>query len=254
MTERCAAVFGTAHITCNVMSQRILDSTTEKDMAIRVGQAFKGDDELRKASEVVPPWEKFDEVKVPSVARVRTPQPPPVGDGRWVQMAQARRDAADAALGPKADMPKPLIKLRGRTPRTPPAEESLTWGREARDLDQRALVRVLHDLKARLGKEQKLRESAEAKLARSGRSRSETPLLPNGTRSMSSSFFDAMDPSRKAMSLSLARSSGLYLNDAAGILAKDRLNEMFERAPTQRPKRTRPFTGGGCPYATVEVT
>eukprot|EP00440_Ansanella_granifera_P027813 gb/GFBE01030219.1/.p1 GENE.gb/GFBE01030219.1/~~gb/GFBE01030219.1/.p1 ORF type:complete len:258 (+),score=23.84 gb/GFBE01030219.1/:1-774(+) len=254
MTEICAPIASTGHITCNVISQRVLDGTTQKDMAIRVGQAMRSEEKLRQASEVTPPWMRVDEGPV---CRPRTtpptPQPPAVGDGRLVQMALARRAAADAALGPRADMPRPLIKLRGRTPQTPAAEESLEWGREARDLDQRALARVLHELQGRLSKETKLRADAEAKLSRKlSRSRSETPLLPGASRTMASSCFADIAPNTKALAMSMARGQGWYYPNSAGSRPRDRMTEMLEQMPPyQRPKRTRPLSASGCPYATM---
>jgi hypothetical protein len=136
----------------------------------------------------------------------------------------------------------------------PAAEESLEWGREARDLDQRALTRVLKGLQERLGQEKKWREVAEARLTRksSSSSRSETSLLLGKTamRSTSSSAFESLGTNGRAMGLSLARGKGWHLNNAAGSHATDRMTEMLERQPPyQRPKRARPLSAEGAPYA-----
>lgn len=253
MTERCIPICLSGHISPNITTCRILDLTTTKDVLKRADQGLQSDEQLRKASEVVPPWMKFGEAMPPTPRTApRTPQPP-VAEGRLVQLAESRRLAADRALGPKCELPAPRIKLRGRTPQVPAAEESLEWGREARDLDQRALTRVLKGLQERLGQEKKWREVAEARLTRkSSSSRSETPLLLGKTamRSTSSSAFVSLGTNDKALGLSLARGKGWYANNAAGTQATDRMTEMLERQPPyQRPKRSRPLSAEGAPYA-----
>lgn len=253
MCERCQPLFSTGHISPNVTTCRALDQTTTKDVLMRANQGLRSDDEIRQVSEVVPPWMKYGEAAPPTPQPApRTPQPPAL-EGRLVQLAESRRLAAERALGPKADLPAPRIKLRGRTPQVPAAEESLEWGREARDLDQRALARVLKGLQERLGQETKWRELAEARLARkSSSSRSETPLLPAKSmmRSTSSSVFGSLNTNDKAMGLSMARGKGWHLSNAAGTHATDRMMEMFERQPPyQRPKRSRPLSAEGAPYA-----
>jgi len=251
MTERVAPVFSTGHITSNVSSQRVMDETTTKDILLRANGLLKSDEEFRKASEVLPPWMKSgDEGLTPRNHAPPTPKLPP-GEGRLVQLAEMRRSNADIELGPKWDMPKPQIKLRGRTPKTPNPEDPISWGQKGRDLEQRALARVLQNLQERLGKEKVWRQAAEEKLGKR-RSRSETPLLPGAHRTMSSSHFDELSANTKAMGLSASRSMGWYLNDAAGARQTDRMMEMLERQPPyQRPKRNRPLSSDGAPYGTM---
>mmetsp|Transcript_88373 Transcript_88373/g.156691 ORF Transcript_88373/g.156691 Transcript_88373/m.156691 type:complete len:255 (-) Transcript_88373:106-870(-) len=254
MTEKVAQIFGTGHITSNVSSQRIMDESTTKDIRLRANGLLKSEDEFRKASEVLPPWLKSgDEGLTPRNHAPPTPKLPP-GEGRLVQLAEQRRRNADIELGAKWDMPKPQIKLRGRTPKTPNPEDSIAWGQKGRDLERRALARVLQNLQERLGKEKMWRQAAEEKLGKR-RSRSETPLLPGATRTLSSSAFDEIDGNTKAMAISASRGMGWYEPDAAGARQTDRMTEMLERqAPYQRPKRNRPLSSDGAPYGTMVTT
>mmetsp|Transcript_1337 Transcript_1337/g.2500 ORF Transcript_1337/g.2500 Transcript_1337/m.2500 type:complete len:167 (+) Transcript_1337:3-503(+) len=161
-----------------------------------------------------------------------------------MQYLAARREAQEEALGPKADFPKPLIKLRGRTPQTPAADQTTDWGREARDIEQKALVRLLHGLKDRLGKEQERTLSVEAKLARKKR------RPPSGTSlqglCISSTRFDELGPTTKASSLSRAKSCGWYPSHAAGFAPADEASRPLPSRPLARLDRVM-----ACPYATA---
>lgn len=83
-----------------------------------------------------------------------------------MRIVAARRAATEAALGPKADWPKPRTKLRARSPRLPRCQSDCSerWAREAQLLERPQLTRLLGDLKDRLKRERARTEALEAKL------------------------------------------------------------------------------------------
>lgn len=233
---------------CQAITQRALERVIARDVALMAEQAARDPAEVRKQKELVPPWMKDGEPEVPTPRpAARTPQPPaPPANSLWVQHLMERREAQEAALGPKVDYPKPLMKLRGRTPLTPGADQSQEWSREARDVEQKALVRLLHGLKDRLRHETERTKCVEARLANhSSRQRSATPL--HFPASVASKRFDQLGANSKAMSMARAKSCGWYPSQAAGFVPAD----LASRPPRVPPKRTDRLLA--YPYAIADI-
>ncbi|CAE7252988.1 unnamed protein product [Symbiodinium natans] len=249
MAGRLLPIASTGHITCNVISQRALERTISREVALMTEQACRDPAEVERQKELVPPWMKeAGDVEIPSPRPApRTPLPPAPGNSRWVQHVMARREAYEAALGPKVDYPKPLIKLRSRTPTPSSAKYSSAnseENHEATDAEQRQLARLLHSLKDRLKREKDLVQSAEAKLARHSRRRTGTPL--DVPASVLSKRFDELGANSKATSMARAKSCGWYPSQAAGFAPSD----LAARQPAKPPKRTDRLLA--CPYAITD--
>ncbi|CAE8709703.1 unnamed protein product, partial [Polarella glacialis] len=106
-------------------------------------------------------------------------------------------------------------------------QQSLSFAREARDLDRPALSRLLNGLQERLEREQNWRQTAEVKL--SVRRASSAPSLESRRepKGLGSLHFERLGPSEKANALNRSRASGLFWQGAAGCQPIDRLMERF---------------------------
>ncbi|CAK9016392.1 unnamed protein product [Durusdinium trenchii] len=175
----------------------------------------------------LPPWLKTDDLQVRTPLKPpATPKAPMLPNTSWMQIVEERRRATEERLGPKADHPKPLTKLRGRTPAMP-QETSEDWCREARNLDRKALARLLRDLKDRLEKEEVRTLAVEAKLPQTIWSK-----------------FDKLDPFSRASSLSKAKACGWYHSNAAGAVSQSEPSISMPRKPP---------APAAYPYATAAV-
>eukprot|EP00927_Polykrikos_kofoidii_P043843 TRINITY_DN37945_c0_g1_i1.p1 TRINITY_DN37945_c0_g1~~TRINITY_DN37945_c0_g1_i1.p1 ORF type:complete len:222 (-),score=36.35 TRINITY_DN37945_c0_g1_i1:74-739(-) len=180
---------------------------------LRMENSIRSDLATRRKTLPAEEFRRYAEASIgcASGSRNATPQVIPLAsdaskvtarNSQLVAMFEARRAAADGALLPKFDVPKPCVRLAYKAPAKAPAgQDSESWEFAANRLERPAVVRLLGALEERLQREQREADRLEAKLGR---------VEVGRLAALSSVDIE------KAKARSFARTTGLWPHGAAG--------------------------------------